>query len=74
MISTGRWLEPWEADAERRVVAGGAETFSARVSSGSLASPEEPTVRRLLDDRRTHDLIYLPDAGGNFMFQCKRER
>jgi hypothetical protein len=68
MISTGRWLELCEADAERRVAAGAAETFSARVSGGSLASPEEITVCRLLDGRRTHDLIYIPDADGNFVF------
>ena len=77
MISTGRWLELCEADAERRataVVQGSEETFSARVSSGSLASPEEITVCRLLDDRRTHDLVYQPDAEGNFVFQSMRER
>ena len=50
------------------------ETFSARVSPGSLASPEEITVCRLLDDRRTRDLIYGPDAEGNFVFRCMRER
>jgi hypothetical protein len=74
MISTGRWLELCEADAERRATAGPAETFSARGSGGSLALPEEITVCRLLDLRRTHDLIYMPDAEGNFVFQCTRER
>ena len=44
------------------------------MSGGSLASPEEITVCRLLDLRRTHDLIYMPDAEGNFVFQCTRER
>jgi len=65
MISTGKWLELCEADAERRAAAvaqGAAETFSARVSRSSLAAPEKITVCRLLDDRRTHDLIYGPDA------------
>jgi hypothetical protein len=77
MISTGKWLELCQADAERRgatAVRRAAETFSARVSRGSLASPEEITVSRLLDDRRTHDLIYRPDAEGNFVFQCMLER
>ena len=74
MISTGRWLELCEDDAERRVAAGAAETFSARVSRGSLASPEEITVCRLLDDGQTHDLIYVPDAEANFVFQCMRGR
>jgi hypothetical protein len=74
MISTGRWFELCEADAERFVAAGAAETFSARMSGGSLASPEVITVCRLLDDRRTHDLIYIPYAGDNFVFQCMRDR
>jgi hypothetical protein len=77
MVSTGRWLELCEADAERRATAavqGSEETFSARVSSGSLASPEEITVCRLLDGWRTHDMVYRPDADGNFVFQCIRER
>ena len=77
MVSTGRWLELCEADAERRATAavqGSEETFSARVSSGSLASPEEITVCRLLDGWRTHDLVYRPDAEENFVFQYIRER
>ena len=77
VISTGRWLELCEADAERRataVVQGSEETFSARVSGGSLAAPEEITVCRLLDGWRTHDLVYQPDAEGNFVFQSMRER
>ena len=77
MISTGRWLELCETDAQRRataVVQGSEETFSARVSGGSLASPEEITVCRLLDDRRTHDMVYRPDAEENFVFQYIRER
>jgi hypothetical protein len=77
MISTGRWLELCEADAERRATAavqGSEETFSARVSGGSLASPEEITVCRLLDGWRTHDVVYRPDAEGNFVFQAMRER
>jgi hypothetical protein len=77
MISTGKWLELCELDAERRataVVPGSEETFSARVSGGSLASPEEITVCRLLDGRRTHDLVYRPDAEGDFVFQYMLER
>ena len=74
MISTGRWLELCEADAERRAAAGPAETFSARVSRGSRTSPEEITVCRLLDLKRPHDLIYRPDAEGNFVLQWMRER
>jgi hypothetical protein len=77
MISTGRWLELCEADAERRATAavqGSEEEFSARVSGGSLAAPEEITVCRLLDGWRTYDLVYLPDAEGNFAFQSMRER
>jgi|HubBroStandDraft_1064217.scaffolds.fasta_scaffold769613_2 hypothetical protein len=77
MISTGRWLELCETDAERRaaaVVQGSEEAFSARVSGGSLAAPEEITVCRLLDGWRTHDLVYRPDAEGNFVFQEMRER
>ena len=72
MVSTGRWLEICERDAERRAVAvvqGSEETFSARVSGGSLASPEEITVVRLLDGRRTHDVVYQRAAEGNFVFQ-----
>ena len=55
MISTGRWFELCEADAERRTTAvaqGAAETVSTRVSGDSLASPEEMTVCRLLDERQ----------------------
>jgi hypothetical protein len=77
MISTARWLELCEADAERRatvVVQGSEETFAARVSGGSLAAPEEITVCRLLDGWRTHDLVYRPDAEENFVFQQMRER
>jgi hypothetical protein len=39
-----------------------------------LASQEEITVCRLLDDRRTHNLIYGPDGEGKFVFQCRQER
>ena len=77
MISTGSWLELCEADAQRRataVVQGSEEEFSARVSGGSLASPVEITVCRLLDDRRTHELVYRPDTEGNFVFHVMRER
>jgi hypothetical protein len=77
MISIGRWLELCEADAERRATAavrGSEETFSARVSGGSLAAPEEITVCRLLDGWRTHDWLYRPDAEGNFVFQSMQER
>jgi len=77
MISTGRWLELCEADAERRATAlvqGSEETFSARVSGGSLAAPEEITVGRLLDGWRTHDLVYRRNAEHNFVFQSMRER
>jgi hypothetical protein len=77
MISTGRWLDLCEADAERRataVVYGSEQTFSARMSGGSLAAPEEITVCRLLDGWRTHDLVYRPDAEGNFVFQSMQER
>jgi len=69
MISTGKWLELCQADTERRgatAVRGATETFSARVSRGSLASPEEITVCRLLDDPRTHDLIYRPGRRRQF--------
>ncbi len=77
MISTGKWLELCAADAERRataVVQGSEETFSARVSGGSLASPKEITVCRLLDGWRTHDLVYRPDAEESFVFQSMQER
>jgi hypothetical protein len=76
MISTGKWLELCEADAARRgsVATASEEEFSARVSKGSLAAPEEITVIRQEDGWRTHDLIYSPDADGNFAFQSMRTR
>jgi hypothetical protein len=77
MISTGRWFELCEADAERRATApvrGSEETFEAGVSGGSPAEPGKITVCRLLDRWRTHDLVYRPDAGDNFVFQSMRER
>ena len=43
-------------------------------AQGSLAAPEEITVCRLLNDRRTHDLIYRPDILGTFVFQATLER
>jgi len=70
-------LEFWETDAERRAAAavlGAPATFLARLSRGSLASPEETAVSRLLDDRCTYDLIYEPDFESNFVYQCMRER
>jgi len=76
MISTGKWLELCESDAKHR--SAGAqdprETFAARVSKGSLAAPEEITVCRMLDYRRTHDLVYGPDTDGTFVFQSTHER
>ena len=76
MISTGRWLELCEADAATRgsIATEREEEFSARVSKGSLADPEEITVIRTEDGWRTHDLIYARDAAGNFVFQSARDR
>ena len=76
MISTGRWLELCEADAARRgsIVTERAEEFSARVSKGSLAEPEEITVIRQEDGWRTHDLNYARGADGNFVFQSVQAR
>ena len=76
MISTGRWLEFCEADAVRRGSIGTdrEEEFSARVSKGSLAAPEEITVIRQEDGWRTHDLTYVRGSDGNFVFQSARAR
>ena len=76
MISTGRWLELCEADAARRgsIATDREEEFSARVSKGSLAAPEEITVIREEDGWRTHDLIYALAADGNFVFQSAQAR
>jgi len=76
MISTGRWLELCEADAARRlsIATDHAEEFSARVSKGSLAAPEEITVIRQEDGWRTHDLIYARGAAEDFVFQAVRAR
>ena len=64
MISTGKWLELCEADAKHRDVTAqdAGVTFSARVSKGSLAAAEEITVCRLLNDRRTHNLVSRPNT------------
>lgn len=77
MISTGKWLELCEADAARRggsIATDRAEQFSARVSKGSLAAPEEITVIRQEDGWRTHDLIYAPADDGNFVLQSVQAR
>jgi len=76
MISTGTWLELCEADAARRgsMATDRAEEFSARVSKGSLAAPEEITVIRQEDGWRTHDLTYSLAADGSFVFQSARAR
>ena len=76
MISTGRWLELCEEDAARRgsIATAREEEFSARVSKGSLAAPEEITVIRKEDGWRTHDLIYALAADGSFVFQSAQAR
>lgn len=76
MISTGRWLELCEADAAHRgsIATDRAEEFSARVSKGLLAAPEEITVIRQEDGWRKHDLIYALAADGNFVFQSAQAR
>lgn len=76
MISTGRWLELCEADAGRRgsIATDREEEFSARVSKGSLAAPEEITVIRQEHGWRTHDLIYTLTADGSFVFQSAQAR
>ena len=76
MISTGRWLELCEADAARRgsIATDREEEFSARVSKGSLAAPEEITVIRQEEGWRTHDLIYSLAADGSFVFQSVQAR